>query len=152
MALCLAATKGRSSSPNLSHVCRKLACLSFAANISVHVRWIPSERNIADGPSRGLSYPSGCNTPHSSHPPKDNSIPLKPLDLISQCNIHLSPPISTCSQVLENESSIQSWPKRNGSEDRCKVGQSVCHSSDLVVEERPVRVAIANKVMLWHRT
>ena len=55
MSLCLASTKGRSSSPNLLHVGRKFACLSLATNIRIVTRWIPSELNIADGPSRGLN-------------------------------------------------------------------------------------------------
>ena len=55
MSLCLASTKGRSSSPNLLHVGRKFACLSLATNMRIVTRAIPSELNIADGPSRGLN-------------------------------------------------------------------------------------------------
>ena len=76
MSLCLAVTKGRSSSPDLVHVCRKIACLPLATNIRVCTRWIPSELNIADGPSRGLNYPSGCNNAsHTSNPTQND---LKP--------------------------------------------------------------------------
>ena len=83
MSLCLAATKGRSSSPNLLHVCRKLACLSLATNIRIVTRWIPSELNIADGPSRGLNFPSGCN--NTSHPLSKN---ISPRENTSQLNSH----------------------------------------------------------------
>ena len=45
--------KGRSSKSGLNFVCRRMAALSFALNIRVVVRYVRSDRNHSDGPSRG---------------------------------------------------------------------------------------------------
>ena len=37
--------------------CRPLACCCFMANIRLYLRWVASEHNCADGPSRGLHRP-----------------------------------------------------------------------------------------------
>ncbi|CAK0798858.1 unnamed protein product, partial [Prorocentrum cordatum] len=52
MGLVLASGKGRSSVPSLNLVLRRLAAISIFANIDITVRWIPSELNPADAPSR----------------------------------------------------------------------------------------------------
>ncbi|CAK0825783.1 unnamed protein product, partial [Prorocentrum cordatum] len=44
--------KWRSSVPSLNLVLRRLAAISIIANIDITVRWIPSELNPADAPSR----------------------------------------------------------------------------------------------------
>ena len=49
--------KGRSRSPALNLVARRLAAYILGCQLTVYVRWIPSQRNHADGPSRG--YPPG---------------------------------------------------------------------------------------------
>lgn len=54
MAAMGAATKGRSSAFPLLRQCRVLAALSLGLEIHMKLRWIESERNISDGPSRGL--------------------------------------------------------------------------------------------------
>ena len=46
-------TKGRSSVRPLNHLCRRAAAISLAFRIRVAWRWVPSERNYSDGPSRG---------------------------------------------------------------------------------------------------
>eukprot|EP00972_Heterocapsa_arctica_P113654 16438348-Heterocapsa_arctica.AAC.1 len=53
MVLCLAANKGRSSSPLLKPTLHLLAAYSLATGSHIAVRWIPSEYNPSDGPSRG---------------------------------------------------------------------------------------------------
>ena len=52
LSLALGVQKGRGSSPNINATCRELCALSLYANIRLHVRWIPSEHNPADAPSR----------------------------------------------------------------------------------------------------
>ncbi|CAK0838344.1 unnamed protein product [Prorocentrum cordatum] len=52
MGLVLASGKGRSSVSSLNLVLRRLAAISIFANIDITVRWIPSELNPADAPSR----------------------------------------------------------------------------------------------------
>ena len=47
-----AATKGRSSSPLLLRRLRQLAALLLAAGTRLHLVWVPSAANPADGPSR----------------------------------------------------------------------------------------------------
>ena len=48
--------KGRSSNQGLLHLSRRLAGLTMGYNIRVALRYVPSERNMADGPSRGAHY------------------------------------------------------------------------------------------------
>ena len=50
-------SKGRSSSWKCNFYCRQVACCSFVANIRLYLRWVASEHNCADGPSRGLRRP-----------------------------------------------------------------------------------------------
>ena len=38
-------------------VTQKLGAILLAANVTLRVRWIPSELNVSDGPSRGASSP-----------------------------------------------------------------------------------------------
>ena len=59
-ALLGAARKGRSSAPRLLGVCRRIAALALFADIRLHFRFVPSELNVADAPSRG-SRGAGCD-------------------------------------------------------------------------------------------
>ena len=45
-------SKGRSTARGLRRVIQQIAAVCLCSRISVHVRWIPSEWNPADGPSR----------------------------------------------------------------------------------------------------
>ena len=60
MALTLALGKGRSTHFVLNQTCRELLALSIAGDLSVAVRWIPSEQNPAD---KGSRLPGG--PPHA---------------------------------------------------------------------------------------
>ena len=55
MAVVLALTKGRSSSPVLLSMCRQWCAYSLASDLYTHVRWAPSQRNAADDPSHNRS-------------------------------------------------------------------------------------------------
>ena len=55
MAVVLALTKGSSSSPVLLSICRQWCAYSLAADIYGHLRWVPSQENAADDPSRNRS-------------------------------------------------------------------------------------------------
>ena len=48
-----ALSKGRSSARQLLRVCRQAAAVQLGCRIRIYLRWVPSERNLADGPSRG---------------------------------------------------------------------------------------------------
>jgi hypothetical protein len=50
-----ALTKGRSSRPGVNLACRRLGALSLAHQIKLYMRWVPTKRNLADGPSRGFA-------------------------------------------------------------------------------------------------
>ena len=52
MALCLAVNKGRSSKASLKGILREIASISLATGCKITCRWIPSELNVADKPSR----------------------------------------------------------------------------------------------------
>ena len=57
LALALAIGKGRSCNYSMLRVSQKLGALALAAGLSLRVRWIPSEVNVSDGPSRGSKSP-----------------------------------------------------------------------------------------------
>ena len=46
-------SKGRSSSAPVLHLCRRVAALSLGFSIRCYWRWIQTDRNHSDGPSRG---------------------------------------------------------------------------------------------------
>ena len=50
--------KGRGSSFKMRRVTQQIGALWLASGSSGHYRWLPSEWNPADGPSRGSRYPS----------------------------------------------------------------------------------------------
>ena len=56
MALVLGASKGRGSTPNLNHTCREVCVISLATFTIPVCRWIASESNPADEPSRSKRY------------------------------------------------------------------------------------------------
>ena len=59
--------KGRGRSFKMRRVSQQVAAISLGANLQVCYRWIPSEWNPADGPSRGSFFPSKpvrCPLPH----------------------------------------------------------------------------------------
>ena len=49
-------SKGRSSSHLANSLCRRVCVLCCVADIRVYLRWIRSEHNPADGPSRGTRF------------------------------------------------------------------------------------------------
>ncbi|CAE7708857.1 AMY1.1 [Symbiodinium sp. CCMP2592] len=55
LAFCLG--KSRAANHSMLRVAQKIGAIALAANLGLRVRWIPSERNVADGPSRGSSSP-----------------------------------------------------------------------------------------------
>ena len=55
MAVVLALTKGRSSALVLLSICRQRCAFSLAADVYAHLRWVPSQENSADDPSRNRS-------------------------------------------------------------------------------------------------
>ena len=55
--------KGRSSSPGLLYLARRLAAFSLGYQVRLALRYVPSARNLADGPSRGTRFP--CVAPET---------------------------------------------------------------------------------------
>ena len=56
MSVCLAFSRFRSSNFKLLVQIRKWAAMCLAFNIFPSVRWVPSEYNVSDAPSRDPSY------------------------------------------------------------------------------------------------
>ena len=61
-ALCMAMCKGRASNFKLLRVMQQVSALCLAGGFTVRTRWIASERNVADGPSRGQIIPGPYKT------------------------------------------------------------------------------------------
>eukprot|EP00974_Lingulodinium_polyedra_P036697 3517946-Lingulodinium_polyedra.AAC.1 len=51
--------RGRAADFRLNSSCKALAALSLASGIGFSIRWVPSESNPADLPSRSLVQPGG---------------------------------------------------------------------------------------------
>ena len=66
--------KGRSSSKALRHILRRAAALSLCFGVRLVLRWVPSLRNFADGPSRGK--PVGAPAPAPPRPQSSASPPV----------------------------------------------------------------------------
>lgn len=69
--LCLAVCKGRASSFKLLRVTQQLAALSLAGGFTIRTRWVRSESNVADGPSRGSIKPG----PYQKYPLGEDPLP-----------------------------------------------------------------------------
>ena len=78
LSLCLSLAKGRSSSAFLLPTCKVILAYALATGSHIHVRWIPSEYNPSDKPSRVFSddvkwisnIPEHTHTSHSRASPK----------------------------------------------------------------------------------
>ena len=64
LALALAINKGRAHNFSLLRIAQQVSALAIAGGFTVRVRWVPSELNVSDGPSRGQvqpgSYKGSC--------------------------------------------------------------------------------------------
>ena len=57
LALAFSVTKGRAQNFSVLRVLQQIGALCLASGITVRTRWVPSELNVADGPSRGQIRP-----------------------------------------------------------------------------------------------
>ena len=89
MALCFSANKGRASNFGILRVLQQIGSICLAASITLRTRWVASEANCADGPSRGQITPG----PFSS-----------------QC----SPQASEESKCPSGGANVPSWQKEGG--------------------------------------
>lgn len=76
MSVTLSLTKGRSSTRSLNRVCRQMAALELMSGMQFSYRWLPSEVNPADFPSRaqaiaGFSLNEGVDKLRASHAAKE---------------------------------------------------------------------------------
>ena len=71
--------KGRSSVRPFNLLCRKLAGATLSTQIKLYLRYVRSERNVSDGPSRGesLGYAGGTKHP-AKEPPKTETGSVEP--------------------------------------------------------------------------
>lgn len=73
MSVTLALAKGRSSSGPMNRICRQVAALCLATGMTAHLRWIPSELNPADLPSRAQKL-HGFNVAQGLRELQDNYV------------------------------------------------------------------------------
>lgn len=75
LGLALSISKGRAKDFRMLRIAQQVAALSFLGSFTLRLRWIPSERNVSDGPSRGkirpgpFQYADGCQSEQGSHVP-----------------------------------------------------------------------------------
>ena len=69
--------KGRSSSPALLRLCRQVTAITLATRMMPFCRYIPSELNPADGPSRGQGQAGVATATKAAH--ADRAPQQKPL-------------------------------------------------------------------------
>ena len=82
--LCMAVCKGRASSFKLLRVMQQISALSLAGGFTVRVRWVPSERNVADAPSRGQIKPGAYSAPSCGEFCPDKSSQAEPQSQVKQ--------------------------------------------------------------------
>ena len=75
LALAMAASKGRARNFAMLRIMQQIGALSLVGSFSYRLRWLPSELNVADGPSRGQVRPGPfCEFSQlSCHPKVDES-------------------------------------------------------------------------------
>ena len=61
LAALAAFTKGRSRKAPLAQLCRAFAALSLSYNLVMLIKWVRSEKNHADGPSRQKALGYFCS-------------------------------------------------------------------------------------------
>ena len=66
--------KGRSKTRILRHAARKVASVVLGTGIRIYLRWVPSKRNIADGPSRNRPLQLSEEVDESDEPIEDEAI------------------------------------------------------------------------------
>ena len=79
LALAFSVCKGRSNNFAMLRVLQQLGALCLAAELTLRPRWVPSEWNVSDGPSRGqvspgaFCYEGSCTTTRSKELQKSKS-------------------------------------------------------------------------------
>ena len=72
LALCFAVAKGRSAKFDLLRILQRIGSISLVCGLSIRPRWIPSEFNVSDGPSRGQRRPGTFSKACGALPSKDD--------------------------------------------------------------------------------
>ena len=72
--------KGRSSRPGMRRQCQKIAAMTLAHGITAEFRWVATDRNMADQPSRGFSAPGPCELGPSLKTSKGRSARVQRFD------------------------------------------------------------------------
>ena len=78
-AMC-ALRKGRSSRPGMRRQCQKIAAITLAHGITAEFRWVATDRNMADQPSRGFAAPGPCELGPSLKTSKGRSARVQRFD------------------------------------------------------------------------
>lgn len=108
-----AISRGRSPGFQLRQVCRQIGALALCSGSYYHIRWIPSEWNPADNPSRGIWSPSSPQQFLGLAAPTESS------------HGHFSPTSGERAFEMDGKRETKSC-----SEETNKVRQATCHSND----------------------
>ena len=94
--LVLAATIGRAKSPLLRSILKQVAALQLFTGTHVHVRWIPSELNVADAPSRGIWLGSSARSSKQVAAVSPNEANVSALNKRIHGHRQAAPVLSSC--------------------------------------------------------
>ena len=108
LGLCLAVCKGRASNFHFLRIMQQVSALSLAGAFTVRARWIRSEANVADGPSRGQIRPGPFLGVPSDQKPRPESKGISDQKGSRRCEEEFSsvegaPAFTSSEAILEQE-------------------------------------------------
>ena len=100
-ALCLSVGRSRGRKFKLLRILRVIAGWALAFGVSLSVRWVPSEYNASDKPSRGEEQL--VQHPHDMSAPAPHRVQYRPLDTDLRSAAHLPPVRSSTIPKRKND-------------------------------------------------
>ena len=131
LSLCFAVAKGRAHSFDLLRVLQKISAVCLATGLVLRTRWIRSEINVADGPSRGFYEPGPAPSTESSFSSKAAGVENDPKDDYPQGE-------EQSKKFEESTESSKTHSKEAGQVTACQQGQ-------VLEEEQAVEIGSGNR-------
>ena len=122
LSLVFAVTKGRAHSFDLLRLMQQIGSISLAADLGVHPRWIPSEWNLADGPSRGQISPGAFEKVCGEHCNHEQHLSVSEKEQFEKQRVEISQANGETSGAFEKSGTLSdvgagSWQFKKNEED-----------------------------------